>query len=308
MLQYNIMNILAVNNLSKKFKDKVAVNDISFSLQEGEILGLLGPNGAGKTTTLQMLLGVLTPTTGLIKYFGKDLGENRTEILEEVNFSSTYTKLPWRLSVKENLTFISYLYQIKNRQSRIKEIVKIFKIEQLINMPMTDLSAGQLTRVNLAKAFINYPKILLLDEPTASLDPDVATYIRDFLLEERKKFNVSIIITSHNMAEVEEVCDRVIFINNGKIIANDTPVGLAKTIEISHVELLVKDGLKRTEEFCQKQSYAYKIDGRYIVVDVKEREIAQFLRDLMNKGVYYDEISINKPTLEDYFLQMTRKI
>lgn len=308
MLQYNIINILAVNNLSKKFKDKVAVNDISFSLQEGEILGLLGPNGAGKTTTLQMLLGVLTPTTGLIKYFGKDLGENRTEILEEVNFSSTYTKLPWRLSVKENLTFISYLYQIKNRQSRIKEIVKIFKIEQLINMPMTDLSAGQLTRVNLAKAFINYPKILLLDEPTASLDPDVATYIRDFLLEERKKFNVSIIITSHNMAEVEEVCDRVIFINNGKIIANDTPVGLAKTIEISHVELLVKDGLKRTEEFCQKQSYAYKIDGRYIVVDVKEREIAQFLRDLMNKGVYYDEISINKPTLEDYFLQMTRKI
>lgn len=302
------MNILAVNNLSKKFKDKVAVNDISFSLQEGEILGLLGPNGAGKTTTLQMLLGVLTPTTGLIKYFGKDLGENRTEILEEVNFSSTYTKLPWRLSVKENLTFISYLYQIKNRQSRIKEIVKIFKIEQLINMPMTDLSAGQLTRVNLAKAFINYPKILLLDEPTASLDPDVATYIRDFLLEERKKFNVSIIITSHNMAEVEEVCNRVIFINNGKIIANDTPVGLAKTIEISHVELLVKDGLKRTEEFCQKQSYAYKIDGRYIVVDVKEREIAQFLRDLMNKGVYYDEISINKPTLEDYFLQMTRKI
>jgi len=302
------MNILVVNNLTKKFKDKVAVDDISFSLQEGEILGLLGPNGAGKTTTLQMLLGVLTPTTGTIQYFGKDLVQSRTQILEEVNFSSTYTKLPWRLSVKENLTFISYLYQIKNRQSRIEEIVKTFKIEQLIDKPMTDLSAGQLTRVNLAKAFINYPKILLLDEPTASLDPDVATYIRDFLLEERKKFNVSIIITSHNMAEVEEVCDRVIFINNGKIIANDTPVGLAKTIEISHIELLVKDGLKRTEEFCQKQHYAYKINGRYIVVDVKEREIAQFLRDLMNKGVYYDEISINKPTLEDYFLQMTRKI
>lgn len=302
------MNILAVNKLSKKFKDKIAVDDISFSLQEGEILGLLGPNGAGKTTTLQMLLGVLTPTTGSIKYFGKDLCDNRTEILEEVNFSSTYTKLPWRLSVKENLTFISYLYQIKNRQNRINEIVKIFKIEQLINMPMTDLSAGQLTRVNLAKAFINYPKILLLDEPTASLDPDVATYIRDFLLEEQKKFNVSIIITSHNMAEVEEVCDRVIFIDKGKVIANDTPVGLAKTIEISHIELLVKDGLKRTEEFCKKQSYSYKIDGRYIVIDVKEREIAKFLRDLMDKGVYYDEISINKPTLEDYFLQMTRKI
>ncbi len=302
------MDILAVNNLSKKFKDKVAVDNISFSLQESEILGLLGPNGAGKTTTLQMLLGVLTPTNGTIKYFGKDLVQYRTEILEEVNFSSTYTKLPWRLTVKENLTFISYLYDIKNRRSRIEEIVRIFKIEKLVNQPMTELSAGQLTRVNLAKAFINYPKILLLDEPTASLDPDVATYIRDFLLEERKKFKVSIIITSHNMAEVEEVCDRVIFINNGKMIANDTPVGLAKTIEISHIELLVKDGLKRTEEFCQKQNYQYKIDGRYIVIDVKEREIAQFLRDLMDKGVYYDEISINKPTLEDYFLQMTRKI
>jgi len=301
------MDVLTVKNLTKKFKNFIAVNNISFSLKEGEILGFLGPNGAGKTTTIQMLLGVLTPTAGAIKYFNQDFTKHREEILEQVNFSSTYTKLPWRLTVRENLTFASFLYQINNRRARINKIVKIFKIERLINQAMSELSAGQLTRVNLAKAFINYPKVLLLDEPTASLDPDVADYIRHFLLEERRKFKVSIIITSHNMAEVEEVCDRVIFINDGKIIADDTPDGLAKTIKTSHVELLIKDGLKRTIEFCQNRQMQYVLEGRYIVIDVVEREIPVFLRELMDKGVYYDEISIDKPTLQDYFLQITRK-
>ncbi|MCL4374290.1 ABC transporter ATP-binding protein [Patescibacteria group bacterium] len=301
------MDIIQVDHLTKRFRDVTAVNDVSFSLHEGEILGLLGPNGAGKTTTIQMLLGVLTPTAGAIRYFGRDLVKERQVILEQVNFSSTYTKLPWRLSVRENLTFISYLYQIKNRKKRIGELVKIFKIEKLIDQPMTELSAGQLTRVNLAKAFINYPKVLLLDEPTASLDPDVADYIRQFLLEERRKFKVSIIITSHNMAEVEEVCDRVIFINQGRLIADDTPEGLAKTIEISHVELLVKDGLKRLVEYCRSHDLGHRLAGRYITIDIKEHQIAAVLRQLADKGIYYDEISINKPSLEDYFLQMTKK-
>ncbi len=301
------MNILQVADLTKKFNDFIAVNQVSFGLQTGEILGLLGPNGAGKTTTIQMLLGVLTPTSGSVRYFNRELKDNREQILEQVNFSSTYTKLPWRLSVRENLTFISYLYQIKDRKKRIDELINIFKIEKLIDQPMTELSAGQLTRVNLAKAFINYPKILLLDEPTASLDPDVADYIRKFLLEERRKFKVSIVITSHNMAEVEEVCDRVIFINQGRVVADDTPEGLAKTVEISHVELLVKDGLKRTIEYCQNKNINHRLSGRHIIIDIKERQIPVVLRELMNKGVYYDEISINKPSLEDYFLQMTRR-
>jgi len=301
------MAILSVKNLTKKFaKGFTAVDNISFNLKEGEILGFLGPNGAGKTTTIQMLLGVLTPTSGEINYFGKNLKSHREEILEQVNFSSTYTNLPWDLTVWENLTFISYLYQITNRQERIKKISGTFRLDELLSQRMSELSAGQVTRVNLAKAFINYPHVLLLDEPTASLDPEVADFIRKFLLEERKKFNVSIIITSHNMAEVEEVCDRVIFINNGKIMADDTPENLAKTIEISHIELLVKDGLKRTVEYCQENQYPYKLEGRYIVVDVKEKIIPDFLRKLMDKGVFYDEISIEKPTLEDYFLEMTK--
>lgn len=301
------MSILSVKNLTKVFKKFKAVDDISFELKEGEILGLLGPNGAGKTTTIQMLLGVLTPTSGQINYFGKKLVDYREEILERVNFSSTYTNLPWGLTVWENLVFISYLYQISNRQERIKKISQTFRIERLLNQRMSDLSAGQLTRVNLAKAFVNFPKVLLLDEPTASLDPEVADFIRKFLLEERKKFHVSIIITSHNMAEVEEVCDRVIFIDKGKILADDTPENLAKTIEISHIELLVKDGLKRTIEYCRANQFSYKLEGRYIIIDVKEKNIPDFLRKLMDKGVFYDEISIDKPTLEDYFLQMTKK-
>jgi len=298
------MDILEVHNLTKQFGKLKAIDDISFSLHEGEILGLLGPNGAGKTTTIQMLLGVLTPTLGTISYFGKDLKTSREEILEKVNFSSTYTNLPWDLTVRENLTFISYLYEIKNRKARLKRIIDQFDLNKLVNKKIYELSAGQITRVNVAKAFINYPRVLLLDEPTASLDPDVADYIRNFLLHEQEQFKVSIVFTSHNMAEVEEVCDRVVFINNGKIVADDTPANLAKSIDVCHVELVIRDGLKRTIEKCQKEGLTYEITERDIIVDSKEKQIPNFLRELMDMGVYYDQISIEKPDLEDYFIQL----
>lgn len=301
------MDILHVANLTKQFGLFKAVDNISFSLKEGEILGILGPNGAGKTTTIQMLLGVLTPTIGTVSYFGKSLQMHKEEILEKVNFSSTYTKLPENLTVLENLTFISYLYDIKNRKERITKLADQFNLHNLMHMQCSDLSAGQMTRLALAKAFINYPKVLLLDEPTASLDPDVADFIRKFLLNERSKFQVSIIITSHNMAEVEEVCDRVIFIDQGRIIADDTPEGLAKTIDTSHVELLVKDGLKRTVEYCNEKGLRHEIKGRYIVIDTKEEDIPVLLYSLMEKGVYYDYIAIERPSLEDYFLQVVNK-
>src|SRR3989338_9903439 len=241
------MDVLQVSHLTKRFGlptgGFLSVDDFSFSLKEGEILGLLGRNGAGKTTTMQLLLGVMSSTTGDIAYFGKKLAENREEILEKINFSSTYTNLPWDLTVFENLNFMSYLYTIDDRKARIKKVVELFRLSDIMNKQLHSLSAGQLTRVNLAKSFINFPQILLLDEPTASLDPEVASYIRKFLLEERKKFNVSIILTSHNMAEVEELCDRVIFIEKGRILADDTPDNLAKTVDTSHVELFVKDCL-----------------------------------------------------------------
>lgn len=301
------MDVLEVSHLTKCFGSFAAVTDVSFLLREGEILGLLGQNGAGKTTTVQMLLGVLTPSAGVIRYFGKEFNTHREEILEQVNFSSTYTHLPWSLTVRENLTFIAYLYQIDDRRKRIAKIAAIFKIGDLMGKQMHQLSEGQLTRVNLAKAFLNFPKVLLLDEPTASLDPEAAKFIRGFLLHEREEFQTSIVITSHNMAEVEEVCDRVIFIDRGRIIADDTPGELARSIQLCHVKLFIRDGLKRAREHCTLRAIPHRIEGRSIVADITERAIPEFLRELMDQGIIYDEISIEKPTLEDYFLEVIAK-
>ncbi|MDO8474519.1 MAG: ABC transporter ATP-binding protein [bacterium] len=298
------MDVLQAKNLTKKFGNLVAVDNVSFSLREGEILGFLGPNGAGKTTTIQILLGTLLPTSGEVFYFGKDFKRHREEILEQVNFSSTYTNLPWYLTLQENLNCISYLYDIKNRRERIQKVVELFHLDELLKKKTYEFSSGQLTRINLAKAFINFPKVILLDEPTASLDPDVAKYIREFLLKEQEQFQVSIILTSHNMAEIEAVCDRVIFINEGKIVADDTPENLAKSIETCHIQLFIKEGLERTVEYCVKYGYAAKIEGHYITVDLKEKSIAPFLQGLVEEGITYEEINIEKPTLEDYFLQV----
>lgn len=298
------MDILQAKNLTKKFGNLVAVDNVSFSLREGEILGFLGPNGAGKTTTIQMLLGTLLPTHGEVFYFGKDFKHHREEILEQVNFSSTYTNLPWYLTLQENLNCISYLYDIKNRRERIQKVVELFQLDDLMKKKMYELSSGQLTRTNLAKAFINFPKVVLLDEPTASLDPDMAKYIREFLLQEQEQFQISIILTSHNMAEVEAVCDRVIFINEGKVVADDTPENLAKSIETCHVQLFIRGGREKVMEYCAKNTLEARAEGHYVTVDLKEKLIARFLQGLIEKGIIYEEISIEKPTLEDYFLQV----
>ena len=234
-----------------------------------------------------MLLGLLTPTSGSIRYSGKDLQTHREEILETINFSSTYTNLPWYLTVKENLTYLSYLYDIPDRKKRIAELVEIFRLEPILKKSIGQLSAGQMTRVNIAKAFLNSPKVLLLDEPTASLDPDVASYIREFILRERQRFNISILFTSHNMAEVEELCERIIFINHGKIIANDKPENLAKTIEFSHIELILEKDLSRLEDFCHQEKLSFQtFSKKHIKIDVKEKNIAEFLRSLTEKKYY----------------------
>src|SRR5260221_3397216 len=253
-----------------------------------------------------MLLGIMTPTQGEVNYFGKNLQKNREEILEKINFSSTYTNLPWLLTVKENLHYTSYFYDIKNRKARIEKIVEIFRLKDLLKKAIHELSAGQQTRVNLAKAFINFPRVLLLDEPTASLDPEVASFIREFLIEEREKFQVSIIITSHNMAEVEEVCDRVIFINKGKIIANDTPENLATSIQIGHVEFLFGKDLTQAISYFKKEKFLYSVEGKYVTVDIEEKNLAKFLQALGENNIHFSEISITKPTLHDYFMLQAR--
>lgn len=307
---------LEVSNLRKVYppekkggKDFVAVDSISFQLREGEILGLLGPNGAGKSTTISMLLGVLTPTSGSIRYGEKDFSTHRSEILQHVAFASTYIKMPWRLTVMENLTVYGLLYGLSTQQlkERAEELLQYFGVWNQRNKTMNQLSAGQITRIMLAKAFIPKPKIVLLDEPTASLDPDVAHEVRAFVLEQQKKYKTSIIYTSHNMDEVTDVCDRVIFLNKGTVVAEDAPENLAASVSTAHMRLRVKDGLKRIERFSNERGLNSKIDGREIEIAIDEHAIAQFLQQLASEGIDYTQIAISKPTLEDYFLSQAGK-
>ena len=216
--------IVEVSGLTKVFDNhKKAVDAISFEMYEGEILGLIGPNGAGKTTTLQMLLGLTTPTSGKVRIFGLDIDTDREEILGQVNFSSSYISLPYSLTVEENLTVFSRLYSVKNYKDKITELLRIFEIEDIRRTPTRRLSSGQITRVCLCKALLNSPRVLFLDEPTASLDPDIADKTRRLLRKIRGEQGLSILYTSHNMKEMEEMCDRVIFMDRGRIIAMGAP-------------------------------------------------------------------------------------
>jgi ABC-2 type transport system ATP-binding protein len=234
-------SLLIVENLTKGFGGKqpvLAVNNLSFDLRQGEILGLLGPNGAGKTTTIKMLISTLKPTSGSITYFGKDFFKHRSESLQQIGFASTYTSLPPLLTVQENLDVYARMYGLKRieRQQRITELLDLFRLGELRHSRTTSLSAGQRTRVMLVRAFLGRPRLVLLDEPTASLDPEIAQEIRAFLLLQLEKHGVSILLTSHNMNEVTSMCDRVLFLKNGRNLALDTPENLAASIGSSSLE------------------------------------------------------------------------
>ena len=222
------MQALQVQNLTKHYGAVKAVDGVSFSVGAGEVVGLLGPNGAGKTTTIQMLLGLLEPSGGEILVMGKSFSRNRREILQEMNFSATYASLPGNLTVKENLNIFARLYGVIEPWTRVLEVIKIFDLEKFAKVRVGRLSSGEQSRVNLAKAFLNRPKVLLLDEPTASLDPDAAERMRSIIKKQAKEAGSSILWTSHNMFEVETVCDKIIFLSRGRILDSGTPLELVK--------------------------------------------------------------------------------
>lgn len=311
---------LIVKQLFKQFKAKswpwqskqrpfVAVDHISFQLGAGEILGLLGANGAGKTTTIQMLLGTMTPTGGSIEYFGKDFFTHRSEIMQRVSFASTYVRLPGRLSMYENLDFYAKLFGISasQRQARLENYLKFFDLWHLKDRKASALSAGETTRAILVKAFLPNPDVVLLDEPTASLDPDIAHEVRKFVLQQRKERNIAILFTSHNMDEVADVCDRVLVMKQGKIIADDTPHNLAASVSSARVRLMAIQDLERIKQYVQQKGYIFHVDERSILIDVDEQKIAQLLADLTRNNLTYEYVSIEKPTLEDYFLSITQR-
>jgi ABC-2 type transport system ATP-binding protein len=214
---------LSVRNLVKRFGQVTAVNGISFDVRKGEVFGLLGPNGAGKTTTIQMILDVITPDGGQIEIFGKSLSLHREEIYKQINFSSSYVSLPWNMTIEQNLRFIAQLFGVPHASERIDELLVLFSLESKRKEMTGKLSSGQLTRVMLAKALVNRPKLLLLDEPTASLDPDIADRTREMLKKLVRDERTTIIYTSHNMSEVEYMCDRIAFLHRGKFLAEGTP-------------------------------------------------------------------------------------
>ena len=311
-MDHTMPPILSTNKLKKSYPTTppvAAVDEISFHLNEGEILGLLGPNGSGKTTTIQMLLGTLSKTSGSISYFGKDFDDHRSEVLQHVTFASTYTSLPWILTVAQNLEVFGHLYGMGKKESykAFEPLLERFGIIEKRDKRVSTLSAGQVTRLMLVKAFFVRPKIVLLDEPTASLDPDIANDICAFLLEQRKSQGLSILFTSHKMEEVMRICDRTVFLKNGKIIADDSPVKLAKSVSTHRIQLTMVEGLEKTIALAEAAHYKFTVENRSINIWMDEEQIPPFLNALSQPSVCYTQIKIEEPSLEDYFMQIAKK-
>jgi ABC-2 type transport system ATP-binding protein len=231
-----LTTILKTENLTKKYSSVLAVDNLCFGLEKGTITALLGGNGAGKTTTLSMLLGLLEPTSGSIRLFDQDFIRNRYSVLDKMNFSSPYVDLPQRLTVRENLTVYAKLYGVSNLGERIQQVSQEFRLDELLDRKVRKLSSGQKTRVSLAKALINRPKFLLLDEPTASLDPDTTSWIRDFLRNYRDTNDATILFASHDMREVELLCDDVLLMKSGKLVEKGSPSTLLDKYDRENLE------------------------------------------------------------------------
>jgi len=232
---------IKIDNLSKQYKNTLAVKNINFQIKKGSIIGLLGPNGCGKSTTIGMMLGLIKPTEGKVIINGKNIENNRTSLLEKMNFISPYIELPKRLTVEENLKVYGRLYGVKNLKNKILDLMEKLNLTEFKSKKTGELSSGQKNRVSLAKALINEPEILLLDEPTASLDPDVGDYVRSFIEDYATNKNATILLASHNMNEVERLCGEVMMMKNGQIIDRG-----------KSIDLINKHGRKNLEEVFLK--------------------------------------------------------
>ena len=220
---------VSLKKLTKKFKSIVAVNELSLEVQKNKTIGILGPNGCGKTTTIGMMLGLINPTSGSVEIDDQDINKiNRSEILKKINFASPYIVLPKKLTVMENLVVYSKLYDIPKKEQRIEELVTDLNLTKIVFKKNGELSSGQKNRVALAKSLINKPKLLLLDEPTASLDPDVGDYVRTYIETYKKNNEITLILASHNMIEVERLCEEVIMMREGNIVDRGSCQSLIK--------------------------------------------------------------------------------
>ncbi len=299
--------VLTVSNLTKIYGAYTAVDGISFTVPKGCIIGLLGPNGAGKTTTIQMLIGITRPNGGTITYFDMDFAHHKHECLQRINFASSFNTLQGRIAVEENLRVFSDLYGVRNATSKIAELSELLEITNLLKMKYWDLSKGQQTRVNIVKALLNDPELLLFDEPTASLDPDIADKLLSLIERMRTERKLSILYTSHDMAEVTRICDEVIFLDHGTIAAQDSPLNLTQKIEHARLSISFGGERKKIEAILQKYSERISFPFSHTVhAEVKQKEIPAILACINTAGALIEDISIEKPTLDDVFMHIAR--
>ena len=242
-------NSIEVINLSKKYKSKEAVSNINFKINENEIVGLLGPNGCGKTTTIGMILGLLKPTSGKVLINGMDIEKNKISLLNKMNFISPYIELPKKLTVRQNLIVYGKLYNIKKPNERIDYLSNKLRLNELLDKITGELSSGQKNRVSLAKALINDPSVLLLDEPTASLDPETGDFVRTFLENYKKERKISVLLASHNMDEVKRLCGTVLMMKDGSIVNSGTPDHLIKKYGRKNLEEVFLEIVRNKNEF-----------------------------------------------------------
>lgn len=309
--------VLRVENLQKTYPGKRGANDqalrgVSFAINEGKIFGLLGPNGAGKSTTINILAGLLTSDTGTIEIFGKDFDREYLSIRNQMNVATAYAQLPIRLNVAENLRVFSYFYNVREREQRIDDLLELFKITHLRNMQIGQLSAGQKALVNICKALLNEPRLLLLDEPTSSLDPENALRVRTVLQKIQKENGMTILWTSHDMPEIEEVCDHIAFLLNGKIEVIDTPENLLQLVTTQEMTF-VFPSVALAEMACgipwPKGIACVKQEHRIVILVVPHKEgvVRQVFRILHAKKLDFLDMHITRPALEEVFLTMAER-
>lgn len=301
-------HVLEVHNLIKNYGSYTAVDDISFSVKKGEVVGFLGPNGAGKTTTIQILLGITLATSGEISYFNKDFKKYKQETLQRINYASAFNTLQGRITVYENLMVFAKLYGVKKPKEKIMELITYFDSASLLKETYWGLSAGQKTRVNIIKALLNDPELILMDEPTASLDPDVADKTLSLIENLKKERNISLLFTSHNMDEITRICDRVIFLDKGKIVAEDSPLNLTKRSGKATLRLAFDGKKEDMEHYLKTHKQEYTFINKFIVsISTDEKIIPKLIFGISKTDLYITDIEVKKPTLEDFFLHIARE-
>jgi ABC-2 type transport system ATP-binding protein len=303
------MPLLEIHDLRKRYGTVEALKGLSLSVERGEFFGLLGPNGAGKSTTINILLGLILPDSGTIRIFERDFATEQVVIRRRMNVAAAFTSLSGVLTVRENLKVYGHLYGVKKLNAKIDELLERFEITALANRKLQDLSSGQHTRVTLCKGLINDPELLLLDECTLGLDPDIAEKTRRALKEFQRERQTTILFTSHNMHEVEELCGRIAFLHKGEILRVDTTERIKRLIPQQVVEIHVRPGTDLAA-LQQWDSLKGEISGGAtlrFVLDHPEEQLNALLRHVMQAGIYITDVQISRPTLEDVFIKVARE-